>query len=149
MIHPPFLAEIRALLAQFPAIRELDAQEADAFTQRIAQRYVDDADKIWWWDSLSQPSTTIEYGEALSLEIIGRLLAADSVAMLLVTDDREPPWPLFTGTVKHLLEYLGEMWTTEYILADPDLNWLLFDTHHNELVLLGSLVDSARPPAGC
>lgn len=142
MIHADLLRELRSSLPRFPSVRELDSRTADELADRIAQRYVADPDMIWWWESLSQPSATIDYGEKVSLDVIRQLLPADVEARLLVTDDAAPPWPLFAGKLEHLLEYLGEQPQMEYILADPDLDWLIFDTHHNTLVLLGRLAQT-------
>lgn len=147
MIHADLLQELRSSLPQFPSLRELDAQTADELVERIAGRYISDPDMIWWWGSLSKPSTTIDYGEAVSLDIIRRLLPGDADALLIVTDDVAPPWPVFAGKLKSLLEYLGEQAHLEYILTDPDLSWLLFDTHHNTLVLLGSLAQTEQTSA--
>lgn len=57
--------------------------------------------------------------------------------MLVVTDDERTPWPVYSGDTKAIIATLKESRFFEYILADPHLNWIVFDTHSNELISAG------------
>gem|GEM_PF-3337579 len=56
---------------------------------------------------------------------------------LVVTDDGDPPWPVYTGDANKIILMLSESRFFEYILAAHDLSWIIFDTHMNKLVSLG------------
>ena len=68
---------------------------------------------------------------------------AESV-FLVPTDDESPPWPVFTGSIFYVIELLKEIRFFEYFLTDKNGTWVIFDTHHNTLVVTGILMDKAK-----
>jgi len=90
---------------------------------------------------LSVPAKTISYGDEDGLEIIGRVIPNNPEVILFVTDDESRPWPAFKGHLSNILTLIGEVRFFEYILTDEKLDWLVFDTHYNALVLTEKLIE--------
>ena len=131
--------EIRSFSENVGTIAELDSSQARELISRIAAVYVVDGNKRWWWDSLSRPSKTIEYGDDDGLEIISKNVDGDSTIFFVVTDDEFAPWPIFKGPLDSILELISEQRYFEYILVGVDESWCIFDTHHNSLVVVGDV----------
>ncbi len=132
---------IRAVANEVPTVKELTALEASRLTDRVAQEFVADPNRIWWWEALKVPSRTLNYGEEAGLEKIASMLDPASVVTMLVTDDNPPPWPAFKGPLSEILHVIGEQWFFEYLLVGEAGDWCIFDTHHNSLVIAGSLIE--------
>lgn len=140
MIDPDLTNAIRRTIQKFPGMKELPAPEAAELLDAVAKRHVADPAQLWWWTTPSGAHETIHYGETEGLDEVARIVPARSTAFLAVTDDEPRPWPVFKGTTADLIAVLREVRFCEYFLVAADLEWLVFDTHHNALVVLGSLV---------
>lgn len=144
MIDSELLGDIRKVILEIGGVYELPGDEAETFCQRLASRYVGDRKQRWWWATLAQPSCVLRYGDRDGLAMLYNLLASKPVIYLGVTDDEEGPWPVIVGDSRTICALLREVRFFEYFVADPDFNWVVFDTHHNELVVVGERVSAAR-----
>lgn len=125
------------------SVEHLSEAKANDTIEAIAKTFRIDRTGAWWWQSLSGKVSTIGYGEAADpLRIIPTLVDPTNEVYLLVTDDEPPPWPGYRGRLDEILELIGEQWRFEFLLAPIGLDWLLFDTHHNEIVITGSLAEA-------
>ena len=79
------------------------------------------------------------YGEADGLDVIRNNLGSAGNVSLVVTDDEYEPWPVFQGPLSEILALLAEQRFFEFILVSENMNWCIFDTHHNSLVLAGEI----------
>lgn len=92
---------------------------------------------MWWWRLKSDNLT----------ELLRSLIGTDDgQAYLLVTDDEPPPWPIYQGPWSALIGVVLEQHFFEYALVASDLSWIVFDTHHDELIVAGRARPSLRPP---
>lgn len=134
--------ELKESLARFAGrradLRVLDADETERLTWDVASRFVEDPSCLWWWESLLGVSQSIEYhGDGLKL--LSTLLAARSGELtLFVTDEQRPPWMALRGSRDALIELLGDHQSFEYFVVDDSLDWIIFDTHHDCLVIVGA-----------
>lgn len=133
------LEEIRSFTKKKRLVKELDSSQTTTLTNGVASSFVANSNKRWWWESLSCPNKTVDYGDEDGLEIIGRNLAGDSTVYLVVTDDEFAPWPVFSGPLDCVLEIISELRYFEYFLVSEDSSWCIFDTHHNSLVIVGDI----------
>ncbi len=140
MVDSDLLEELDTAAARAGGLALLPAQEARDHVQAIASSFVIDSSCRWWWEALGVPSNRIRYGTANGLSALADLVKSESCAMLVVTDDAEPPWPVYFGNTSHILAVLRDCRFFEYILAAQDGSWVVFDTHMNELVVAGRLV---------
>lgn len=121
-------------------LSELDARK---ITDALANRFIDDIDRVWWWEGLKQTPLVINYGDDVGWNRIPELLNDLSEQVYLIPTDDEPnPWPVYVGPCEDAIGLLKEMWRFEYILVGGNIDWAVFDTHHNTLIVVGSIVPS-------
>jgi hypothetical protein len=135
--------EIQVQIAKGLSLTRLGDVDAMKVTDLIADRFIKDTDCVWWWEVLNQTPRIIEYVEQVGWDRIQELLDDLSEQIYFVPTDDEPnTWPVYFGTCKEVIGLLREMWRFEYILVGKEIDWLIFDTHHNSLVAVGSLAAS-------
>lgn len=139
MIDPELTDTIRRTIQIFPGVKELPAVEAAELLSAAAKRHLMDPAQLWWWMTPSGAHQTIHYGDSNGLDKVADIVPARGLAFLAVTDDEPRPWPVFEGTTGELIAVLRKVRFCEYFLGAVDLEWLVFDTHHNDLVIMGSL----------
>jgi len=138
------LAELRNALQSQPQLQLLPDAEAQSILRDVAQRFGCRPDAAWWWQQLSSPVRSFEYGGADGLSILDASLPANSAdTFLFLTDDSPPPWPCIRGSGPLLVELLRELRFVECFLVDAGLHWILFDTHLNSVIGAG---DGLRIP---
>jgi hypothetical protein len=137
MVDSDLVSELDAMSVQIGGIDKLRPDAASKYVQRLAEAYVADPSSLRWWESLKVRAEHLTYGDADGLSQLGKLVDRRDRAMLVVTDDEHPPWPVYSGDVQKILGMLGGSRFFEYILAAQDVSWVVFDTHMNELVSAG------------
>jgi hypothetical protein len=139
---------IRKTAQKHPGARELPADRADAVLTAVASIFVASPENhLWWWDSLKQPYRQLPYGDDdIALSEIRRILGDSTLVRLVVTDDNPRPWPIFEGPVDEILRIIEDQWRFEFFLvpASDEPRWIIFDTHHNQLILGGDLPSGGR-----
>ena len=115
----------------------MPADAATACVRGLAETYVADSSSLHWWESLKCIAVHMPYADADGLAQLARLVGQRTDARLVVTDDEQPPWPVYSGDAQKIIEMLRECRFFEYILAAHDMSWIVFDTHMNELVSAG------------
>lgn len=139
MTDGDLIEELDVISAQIGGVTRLQPDLANTYVQRLADTYVADQTRLWWWESLKVPTKRLNYGDADGLSELASLVASQSDAILVVTDDKEPPWPVYSGNVQNIIRMLRDCRIFEYILVAQDMAWIVFDTHMNELVSAGQL----------
>lgn len=135
--------ELREKLGSLSSIHELNQEGAISLLNEIATQYVADRACVWWWDGLLEKPVVVDYGEDLGWDRIVKLVrpTKSQQVYLVATDDDPEPWAVYKGNLLDLVSLLEDMWRFEYIIVDVELSWLIFDTHHNSLVVAGTLKD--------
>ena len=144
MINEDLMNELRSLVSASPVTRELERLESHNLVESVGRRFVRDVRQVWWWDSLKNESELLIYGESDGLAVVEELIPDDEKVWLVVTDDEARPWPVFAGKFSGILEILRESGFFEYFLVGEQLGWIVFDTHHNVLLVTGDLLSRAR-----
>lgn len=134
MVDSDLVSELDATSLRIGGIAKLPSDVAGAYVQRLAKAYVADPSSLRWWESLKVHAEHVTYGDTDGLSQLAKLVGSRNDAMLVVTDDEEPPWPVYSGDVQKIITMLRESRFFEYILAAQDISWVVFDTHMNELV---------------
>lgn len=137
MVSQGLIEAIEAACHKVGGISRLPQDAADVFVDGLAEAHVVDRETIWWWTSLKVEPTCKLYSDSDGLVHLAELIGERTDVRLVVTDDEAPPWPVYSGDASQILEMIGECHFFELILAAPDYSWLVFDTHHNELVSVG------------
>lgn len=130
------LKDIRAYLRRYSALHEVSEAESRELLGAVAERHKRSWDARWWWCELPE-AEVLHYGDDEPARLILSRLPPQTPARLVITDDESPPWPVIAGPLRNLLDLIGEHRFFEYMLAADDASWLIFDTHHNDLVMTG------------
>lgn len=140
-IDPALHSEIRSALHNLPGCSELSEEASTKVTNALQARFVREPEQTWWWSSLADDPVMIDYGDGDGLAAVSRILPSEENAYLIITDDERPPWPVIHGRIKHLLLLLKEVRFCEYCIMGEAYTWVIFDTHHNRLVIAGKVVE--------
>jgi hypothetical protein len=140
MVDRDLVDEVSAAAARLGGISRLVADEANAYVERIAEAYIADKTFLRWWESLRTPCKRLKYSDGEGLSLLAGLVEGRNEVILVVTDDAEPPWPIFRGKMQDIVNMLEECRYFEYFIAAQDMSWIVFDTHMNELVVSGQLL---------
>jgi hypothetical protein len=136
------LNQIRESAQEKKHTRKLDSTTANAALALIEASHIVNPKKTWWWESLRLPSRSIEYGDADVFPLIAKLIGRNEVVRLVVTDDESPPWPVYEGPLDEILSVIAGQRFFEYFLVPAKYQtagWIIFDTHHNRLVVTGEI----------
>ena len=126
------------IVAKCQGLRLLDATEVQQITDAAASRFIKEKNHLWWWESLSKSAKTTRYDEGSFLEMMRDFLREKTgVLYLILTDDEFPPWCGISGEPENILAAIRELPAIEFFLVPQDIEWIAFDTHHNELVIAG------------
>ena len=137
MLDIDLVEELDEASRKIPGVSRMSPMAAAAYVEGLAEAFVADASRLHWWEALKGTASRVRYGKADGLVKLEGLLAEHADVRLVVTDEEEPPWPVYAGTALQLLAMLRECRFCECVLAAPDMRWVVFDTHMNELVTLG------------
>lgn len=133
------LKSIRRYLSEHPEIKVLEAEESERLRLLIASRFGLVTERTWWWERLPKEAVSLPYSDEEGLDLLLNILPTPTAPFwLFVTDDNPPPWTCIYGTGTNLIEMLREQRFFEYFIVNAGLNWMVFDTHHNTLVMLGT-----------
>ncbi len=136
--------EIRDFTKKIYGFIELNKNESIKATNMVAEKYIKNRTNTWWWEELSQQSITINYDDSDGLSLIKKIVNDDNASVkLFITDDETEPWPVFQGKFKEIFDAISEQRFFEYFITASDFSWLIFDTHHNSLIVLGGLFEVA------
>jgi len=129
--------ELVRVLPVTPAVRVLPQDGLRQALDRMAERYVADTRATWWWNALRVPGRVVPYGDD-EFQTMGDQIPADAAGsiILVVTDDEPDPAGAVVGPWQDLVRMLGELPPFEFFLTDERGSWAIFDTHHNELIVV-------------
>lgn len=138
MIDDALMGEIERAVARVGDVTRLHQSAGEGVLDVLAARYIADRSKLWWWEGLRDRPVVISYGSSLAWAWITRIVPSDSgLTYFIPTDDEPEPWPVYVGALGSVCRVLESIWRCEYVIAAQDLSWLVFDTHHNALVVCG------------
>lgn len=115
----------------------LPPDRAATLLESLAVRHGIDPRFVYWWAGKASADQTIQYdGSDEGLSCLAKLLAeVNGEICLVASDERASPWPIWTLQASELIPLLGELPFFEYFVVLDDGATLLFDTHHNTLVV--------------
>ena len=139
------ISEIRIWIDKVKNFRELNKSEAFNAVEAVAKKYIGNRNQTWWWESLKHKSVTIKYDDSDGLMLLEKIVGNDNAEVIfVVTDDEPEPWAVFQGNFRSIIQVISEQRFFEYFITDQNYSWLIFDTHHNSLVVIGDLLEVAE-----
>lgn len=136
--------EIRHTMSAGVKLKELSRDCSQQVLSKVAEIYVRNCESVWWWDDLKEAPLTVGYGDKDGLALLKEIIREPSTSVfLVVTDDAPNPWPVFHGELDTVIEVISEQRLFEYFLVAEGYSWVIFDTHHNSLVITGTISGAA------
>jgi len=136
---PELVPEITAIVHNSPGLRVLEPEESSSLAERVAAAFITDSSRRWWWGALNSEARTIDYEGGQGLEILDKAMSAvQGTIWMFVTDNKFSPWMVVSGQWDGLHYLIYESRFFEFFLVDESLSWIVFDTHHNQLVFGGN-----------
>ena len=139
VVEESLLEELSEVSNRIGGVAPLPEESRARELQKISDIYVTDSTSRWWWKHLSQKSKQISYDENDDFSTLLSLVNTQDGCFLVVTDDELPPWPIYSGDIGSIAKVLRECRYFEYFLVSENYEWIVFDTHMNELIVSGSL----------
>ncbi|MGE0331393.1 MAG: hypothetical protein AB7P37_11930 [Ramlibacter sp.] len=137
MMDIELVTELDVASRNVTGVARVPTEVAASYVQGLAEAFVADPSSFHWWESLKSSATRIPYGADDGLATLISLIGDQTDVCLVVTDEVQPPWPVYAGNARQLIAMLRECRFCEYIFAPHDMSWVIFDTHMNELVCVG------------
>ncbi len=122
--------------------RETSRDEVQPILSRIAREFVNDSRSVWWWQSLvdDKPSAEVD-AQGAGHQFIPEL-CPDEICWFVVTDDQGSNWSVFEAKPSTISAILSNCHFFEYFVASRDLDWIVFENHHDLIIGMGdSVVD--------
>lgn len=139
------LVSLCAAAERMSDVKPVDNRESERIIKDVASKHISDPDVILWWTALRKQPYVVYYEENKEIQILNQIIEHNLSIELIVTDEDDPrSGAAFRGKFDQIMEVVNEQRYFEYFLTPPDHSWLVFDTHHNELIFCGSIVERAR-----
>jgi hypothetical protein len=122
-----------------PDVEVLQRESFDRVVQRVAANFLKDSNSVWWWTRLKLSPRVVSYsGSDEFFPALRRLIPEESRAVLLVMNDNGFPDGAIEGPFSSLVSVIEGSIGFEFVICALNAEWAIFDTHHNELLILGS-----------
>jgi hypothetical protein len=127
------------------AFIHIPSTEAEALTVKMLGRFIDNPNRVWWWEGLIGPAASLpSFSEASSM-LGGILVNPEEELFLFTTPDDSPEIHVFKGSAKVLCAVIDGSPFFEYALLHPSFDWVLIESHHNQLFGSGHGIISRFP----
>lgn len=117
--------------------RKITTYEAKSKLNTLKQAFKFDFSYLYLWEHEIHNKKTYHYSNDNWSELMNLEMDKFSEQVyLVVTDDEFYPWIVFRGKKSDLKILLEEQRFFEFFIFDDYYNKILFDTHHNSLILM-------------
>jgi len=110
------------------------AADAEQIVKKARDTFVKNNPRVWWL-SLAQPALYFEYPRGDGPQHLVDHIPGDEARCWFIPETEELEWPVYDAEVSHLAAILGECPFFEYYLVGKDVDWLIVENDHNQLVL--------------
>ncbi|MEO1262601.1 MAG: hypothetical protein AAFZ15_27595 [Bacteroidota bacterium] len=125
----------QAIKNQTLGYSKLSEEEAEVELAKLKEAFRFDYKVLHLWGHNWENREICEYGEGWGKELSRYLKDFADCIYLVVTDDEFYPWVVYYGEKRELKGLLEEQRFFEYFVFDHSCKKVLFDTHHNSLIL--------------
>jgi hypothetical protein len=137
MVDTELAAHVEAFCRQHaPHVHLLPPDDTSVLIGDVSRHLALGPARKWWWEAAARAKRRRYEGEGLST-VDKLVLARVGPLYLVITDDEAPPWIAVSGKWPTIRSLLEESRFFEFFIVDGARAWAMFDTHHNELVIVG------------
>jgi uncharacterized protein DUF6756 len=132
-------AAVRTVGLATDDFRLLAGDERTQVLAGVAQRYILDPNRVWWWEVFRCRGLSVVFDEGAGGHWLSRLLESPDrtrVWCIAGVDEAEPAL-VYACTVTALEAVLDECYLFEYYVAAHDYAWLACENHHDVRFVLG------------
>jgi hypothetical protein len=128
---------IKTLKLEYNDIRPLDKNEGKKVFDELLSHFVNSGDRRWWWEDFKQKSFSFQSFDK-PFEILNEIIPETKDKLwLMVEDDEEVFFPIYETQPEVIQQVIGECFGFEYYIIDKNKDWLICETHHNQLIGIG------------
>ena len=118
-------------------IRLLDKSERRKVFDELLSHFVNSGDRRWWWEDFKQKSFSFLNSDR-SFEILNDIIPETKDKLwLMIEDDEEQIFPIYEIQPGIIQQVIGECFAFEYYIIDKNKDWLICETHDNQLIGIG------------
>jgi len=113
-----------------------DPAKSHAVAIAAKGRFVVDEPRVWWL-GFRRPHETHAYGDLQDWErrLVATIPPGTTRCWLIVESDGDS-YPVYDVEVDVVAGVIKECSFLEYYLVDPEFNWIVSDTDHNQLIFV-------------
>jgi len=132
-----FEAAIKTLGLSTNTVRKLDDELNSKLYFELLNHFVEGGDRRWWWEDFKTwfRFDRFDYPTEHLPDLIPDL---SRKVWLMIEDDYKPYYPIYDIEPLWISKLIDECFGFEYYIIDKDLNWLICETHHKELIGVGN-----------
>ena len=125
------------------SFRLLSDEEGSVLYQELFEEFVTGADRRWWWEAFSKPSSSKNFEDGRGFERIEELVPnPEERVWFVVEEDQLPFFPIYEATPNIIQKVIGECYAFEYYIIPKSKAWLLCENHHNLVIGVGKQISS-------
>ncbi|WP_125931907.1 DUF6756 family protein [Thiosocius teredinicola] len=126
MVTPEIDSAVRKLGLSPRSFRLLPNDEGSVLYQELFAEFVTGADRRWWWEAFSKPSSSRNFEDGKGFERIVELVPnPEERVWFVVEEDQLPFFPIYEATPDTIQKVIGECYAFEYYIIPKSKAWLL------------------------
>ena len=118
-------------------IKLIDPEESELIYKDCLQHFVKSGDRRWWWEDFKQPYFVFPKFELPFNHLNEILPDVTEEVWLMVEDVFESFYPIYDVKPQLIQNIIAECIGFEYYIIQKDKEWLICETHCNDLLGIG------------
>jgi hypothetical protein len=118
-------------------IKLIDSKEGESIYKDCLKHFVKSGDRRWWWEDFKEPYFIFPKVDQPFNHLNDILPDTTEKVWLMVEDILEPFYPIYDVKARLIQSIIAECIGFEYYIIAKDKEWLICETHCNELIGIG------------
>ena len=108
----------------------------------IQNRFVTGLPRNWWWENFRQLDAIAQHKKDQAYEWLDKIIPATADRVWFVTEPAKDGkiFGLYDALFINIQPILRESCYFEYYIVSQELDWLVCETHHGQIMVIGDLV---------
>lgn len=116
-------------------IEELKFSDLKKIVKNIMTKFINGNPRVWWL-SFKLPFKSYPIDDTLgNIDYLDRLLPSKESSYLWILDNEEQNYHIFNATLNSIKSIILECPYFEYYITPHNLNWLLVENDHGEVII--------------